>query len=190
VAETREQMRTQRAIEFLDRAAGKPWFWPAVGLFPSLDYVLPVLPNQLLMIGLSVLHPKRWRLIALVFVAASALGAFGTAWLIQFMGDNWAGIVPFGAGDSDTWKWAMDQVRSRGLLAVALLALLPVPPRTAVIACAVAGLPPEGIAAAVAAGRSVPATVIAFLCAKAPAILAKAPLVGRGVAAFLNRGKG
>lgn len=186
----REQARTLRAIEFLDRAAGKRWFWPTVGLFPVFDYVLPVLPNQLLMIALSALNPRKWWLVALVFVAASALGAFGTAWLIQLLGDAWAELMPFAPSDSDSWQWTLEQVRRWGLPAVAVLALLPVPPRLAVIACAVAGLPPEGIAASVAAGRSVPAIAIAFLSARAPAMLAGLPFVGRAASVFLDRRQG
>lgn len=188
MGEIEERNRTQRALAYIDRAAGKRWFWPAVGLFPSLDYLLPVLPNQLLMIALSVLHPRKWLLVALVFIAASAMGAFGAAWLIQYLGETWAGRLPFG-GEGEALHWAAGQVRRWGLLAVAVLALLPVPPRTAVIACALAGLPPEGIAGAVALGRTVPATAISFLSAKSPALLVKLPWIGPGAAAFLDRGK-
>lgn len=35
------------------------WFLPAVAIFPAADYVLPFLPNQMLLLALSVLHPKR-----------------------------------------------------------------------------------------------------------------------------------
>ncbi len=181
-----EQARTLRAVSFVHRSAGKPWFWPVVGLFPSLDYLLPVLPNQLLMIALSMLQPKKWPLVAMVFIAASALGAFGTALLIQALGEQWMRVMPFSPA-GEAWKWAMEQVQRWGLFAVGLLALLPVPPRTAVLACAVAGLPAEGIAAAVAIGRTFPAIAISWLSARAPGFLVKLPVVGPRAAALLAR---
>ena len=181
-----EQTRTLRAVSFIHRSARKPWFWPVVGLFPSLDYLLPVLPNQLLMIALAMLQPKKWPLVAMVFIIASSLGAFGTALLIQALGEQWTRVMPF-SPSGETWAWAMEQVRRWGLVAIALLALLPVPPRTAVLACAVAGLPAEGIAAAVAIGRTFPATAISWLSAHAPGFLVRLPVLGLRAAVLLPR---
>ncbi|MFI5617763.1 hypothetical protein [Streptomyces sp. NPDC051567] len=78
----------------LDRAAHRRWFLPVLAVFPLSGYALPVLPHQMLLTGLSALHPRRWRVIALTFVTASVLGAFLTAtavraagpWLLETVG--------------------------------------------------------------------------------------------------------
>ena len=51
--------RTARIVLWLDRVSGRPWFLPAVSAFPLCDYVAPVLPNQVLLLALTVLHPRR-----------------------------------------------------------------------------------------------------------------------------------
>ncbi|QDY80329.1 hypothetical protein [Streptomyces qinzhouensis] len=162
--------RAGRLLIRLDRAAHRPWFLPALAVFPLSDYVLPVLPNQLLLMGVSALHPRRWRTIALTFVAASAVGALLVATAVQSAGP-WlleaAGRLP-GSGEL---REASDVVNRHGALALAALALLPWTPRAAVLACALAGVPPWSIALAVLAGRPVPVTALALSGARTPRLL-------------------
>jgi uncharacterized membrane protein YdjX (TVP38/TMEM64 family) len=73
----------------------------------------------------------------------------------------------------------LEQIRVYGLPSLVGLAMLPWPPRTAVLACAVVGLPPVQVGLAVLAGRLVPATLYAFLGAKAPHILRRLASVDR-----------
>ena len=71
----RPPSRAARTIVALDRRADRPWFLPAIGLFPMSDYILPFLPNQMLLLGLAMLRPTRWISLAATFALATALGA-------------------------------------------------------------------------------------------------------------------
>jgi hypothetical protein len=52
--------RAARIILALERRSDRRWFLPAVGIFPLSDYVLPFLPNQMLLgRALGVLR-HRW----------------------------------------------------------------------------------------------------------------------------------
>lgn len=171
--------RPARALLALERQADRPWFLPAVGVFPLCDYILPFLPNQLLLAGLSMSLPRRWIVLALTFVAATAAGAtlivaaiqqFGTPVMEQILGE-----MP----EANAVTPVLAQIRRYGLPALAVIAMLPWPPRMAVLACALAGLPPVEVGLAVLAGRIVPATIYAGLGAKAPNLLRRNPRVDR-----------
>jgi len=168
-----------RTIVALDRRADRPWFLPVIGLFPMSDYVLPFLPNQMLLLGLAMLRPTRWISLGMTFVLATALGALLTAWAIQYWGRPlfdaiFADALPIGTASE------LDALVTRyGPVALTLLAMLPWPPRTGVIACALFGLSPVAIGLAVAAGRIVPTTGYALAGAHAPRLLRGWPRLGR-----------
>lgn len=163
--------RTQRIVLLLDRSADKPWFMPAVGAFPLMDYALPFLPNQILMISLSFLKPDRWRMIGIAFVAASALGAFLAALFVQAVDMAWLNDALGGVGESGTARTVGRMVSDYGVFALVALALLPVPPRAAVLVCAMAGIAPWLIGASVAAGRVFPVFITTYLASRAPEYL-------------------
>lgn len=175
-----EPSRTARTVIALDRIADRPWFLPTISLFPMADYVLPFLPNQMLLIALSVLQPRRWWLFALVFVLATGTGAWLTAYALQMAaGPNLLETVIGGRPDDGALTKTLALVESYGVWALALLAMLPWPPRTGVIVCALAGLPPLTIGLAVAAGRIVPAFSYGVLGAFAPHLLRRIGAVDR-----------
>lgn len=163
--------RTARLILALERRADRHWFLPAVGVSPLCDYVLPVLPNQVLLIGLSISLPHRWFALGITFIAATSLGAGLCAVAIQHWGqtvlDQWLGGQP----ETGSVAAVLETIRHYGLPALSLIAMLPWPPRTAVVACAIAGLSPVAIALAVMGGRIVPTVAMAAIGAKAPALL-------------------
>jgi hypothetical protein len=169
-----------RTVVALDGVADRRWFLPAVSVFPLSDYVLPFLPNQMLLVALSVLHPRRWLAFAATFVIAAAAGALLAALLIQTAAGPWLLETVFGGGaKAGTAGNVLRAIESYGLFALAALAVLPWPPRTAVIVCAVAGLTPLGIGAAVAIGRIVPAIAYALIGAKSPNLLRRVPMIDR-----------
>ena len=172
--------RTARIVLALDRVSGRPWFLPAVAAFPLCDYIVPVLPNQVLLLALTVLHPRRWWAFGLAWVAAGALGAFLAAVVIQAAGP-WLLDALFGGAPEPTGSAAaaLDLIEGWGLWALVPLSMLPWAPHTAVLLCAVTGLPPLGIAAAVALGRALPVGVYAFLGSRAPHLLGRIRSVGR-----------
>jgi membrane protein YqaA with SNARE-associated domain len=179
MAEAAAPSRTLRTVLALDRAADRPWFLPAVSLFPLADYVLPFLPNQMLLAALSVLQPRRWLVFAALFVAASASGAVLTAWAVQALGPWLLETIVGGAPERGAAADLLRVVERYGLAGLILLAALPWPPRTAVIVCALAGLPPLTIGLAVALGRTVPAGLLAIGGAKAPHVLRRVRSVDR-----------
>lgn len=163
--------RTVRTITALDRVADRRWFLPAVSAFPLTDYVLPFLPNQMLLVALSVLHPRRWLAFASTFTLAAGAGAALTAAAVQTVGPALLDAL-FGSGpEAGTAADVLAAVERHGLWALAGLAMLPWPPRTGVLVCALAGLPPVGIGAVVMLGRVVPATGYALAGAKLPHLL-------------------
>ncbi|MFH8618833.1 hypothetical protein ACH4E8_27730 [Streptomyces sp. NPDC017979] len=154
----------------LDRAADRPWFLPALAVFPLGDYVLPVLPNQMLLMGVSALHPRRWRTVALTFVTASVVSAFLVATVVQSAGTRLLEAAGQSAEPAELGDFG-GFVEQHGTLALAVLSLLPWTPRAAVLLCALAGLPPWSIALAVLAGRPLPVTLLAATGARAPHLL-------------------
>ncbi len=168
--------RPVRVLRRLDRAADRRWFLPATAVFPLSDYALPVLPNQLLLVILAVLHPRRWWALTVTFVTAAGLGAFLVATAVQTGGAWLLEVVP---ADPGALAGVTRQLRRYGLWALVALSLLPWPPRTAVLACALAGLAPWSIAAAVTAARLVPVTALALTGAKAPHLLRRWARVDR-----------
>ncbi|MGX2993573.1 VTT domain-containing protein [Streptomyces sp. JNUCC 64] len=175
--------RAVRALTRLDRAAHRRWFLPAVGVFPLGDYLLPVLPGQLLLAGLSALHPRRWWTLALTFVTGSVLGAFLTALAVRAAGPWLREAAGRLAPEAAELARIGDLVAADGPWALALLALLPWTPRTAVVACALAGISPWTIALAALAGRPVPLVVIALVSARAPGLLRRFRGVDRALTA-------
>jgi uncharacterized membrane protein YdjX (TVP38/TMEM64 family) len=84
-----------------------------------------------------------------------------------------------GVPDGGAAAHVLSAVRTHGLWVLAAMALLPPTPRTAVLACAVAGLPPIEIGLAVALGRTLPVFVLAATGAAAPKILRRLRMVDR-----------
>jgi uncharacterized membrane protein YdjX (TVP38/TMEM64 family) len=115
----------------------------------------------------------------LTFVLATTAGAFLIAGAIQEIGapvmEKLLGDLPEGDADASI----AGHIRTYGLTALVVLAILPSPPRTAVIACGLARIPAAQVALAVLAGRIVPATLYAAVGAKAPHLLRKIPSVDR-----------
>lgn len=179
MAEAAMPSRIARIILALDRAADRRWFLPAVSVFPLTDYVLPFLPNQMLLVALSVLQPRRWRAFALTFVLASALGALLTAYGVQAVGPWLLDTILGGRPDQGAAADVLAMIKRYGVGALMLLAALPWPPRTAVVVCTLAGLSPMTIGLAVAVGRTAPVGLYALVGAKAPYLLRRLSAVDR-----------
>ncbi|MEV3870206.1 VTT domain-containing protein [Streptomyces sp. NPDC002454] len=174
--------RTGRLLSRLDRSADRRWFLPAVGAFPLGDYVLPVLPGQLLLAGLAALHPRRWWPLVLTFVTGSVLGALLTALAVRAAGDRLLRVAGQLAPDRAEFQQAAELVAQHGPWVLAALSMLPFTPRTAVLACALAGVEPLTIALAVLAGRPVPLVLIGLAGARAPRLLRRSRRVDRVLA--------
>jgi hypothetical protein len=168
-----------RTIVGLDQVADRRWFLPAVSVFPMADYVLPFLPNQMLLVALSMLQPGRWWKLALTFVLATAAGALLTALAVQSVGPMILEFAFGGRPDAGATSDLLQAIARYGLPALTVLAMLPWPPRTGVLVCAMAGLSPVGIGVAVGLGRLIPATAYAAIGAKSPHLLSRFRLIDR-----------
>jgi hypothetical protein len=171
--------RPARVLLCLEQRSARAWFLPGVGIFPFLDYVLPFLPNQILLAGLSMTLPRRWVALAGTFAVATAAGAAMITAVIQLYGLPLVVQVVGNIPEASALRSAMELIRTHGLPALCTLAMLPWPPRTAVLACAVAGLPPAHVGLAVLAGRVLPASICAGLGAKAPQMLRRIDRIDR-----------
>lgn len=178
----RPTTRTGRVLVRLDRAAHRRWFLPTVAVFPLSDFALPIMPNQTLIMALSVLQPRRRWAIAFTFVAATSAGALLTASAVQAAGPWLLDYISGGRPDQGTFHDIIQQIERYGMWALAGLSLLPSPPRTAVLVCALAGISPWTIALAVLAARPVPVTVLTMVAATAPRLLRRFRPVGRVLA--------
>jgi hypothetical protein len=79
--------------------------------------------------------------------------------------------LPGETADDSVVRETMATIEDYGLWVLVGLSLLSWPPRAAVLACALVGLPPWAIALAVLAGRPIPAVGLALTGAKAPHLL-------------------
>ncbi len=157
--------RLARVLRALDQRAEQRHFLPLVSVFPLIGYLVPLLPTQLLLVALSFLHRARWLSIALSFLVATSVGAFLTSVLIQSFG---SGLKDHLLSNSASARQMAGIVETHGLWAIAVLALLPWPPRSAVLICAFAGLSPTAIAIAILVGRAAPTVQFAWISAHAP----------------------
>ena len=112
----------------------------------------------MLLVALAFLKPARWAVLALTFAVASAAGAGLIALAVQTLAPGAASWLTANVEAAGT---VFELVGAYGLWGLAALALLPAPPRTGVLLCAVAGVPPFGIAASALLGRLVAASAIA-----------------------------
>jgi hypothetical protein len=178
MVDRRKPGRLDALVRWALASAGDRRKLPVLGLFPVGDYALPFLPNQVLMMAVALIHPRNWALTALVFTFGSAIGAVATGFAIQSL------QTTFFADPAQSMNAGavMAFIRDWGITAVAVLALLPVPPRTAVLVTAYAGVNPLLIGGAVAIGRCAPALALCFVAARAPNAAARFPTLARALA--------
>ena len=127
----------------------------------------------------SVVLRHRWLALAATFVIASALGAMLVAFVIQSWGVPVVEALFEGPPEQSAAAPVIQAVQDWGLVGLAGFAMLPWPPRTAVLVCAIAGLSPLLMGFAVAAGRTLPVLLYAGVGARAPQLLRRFARVDR-----------
>lgn len=160
--------RFARVLRQIDSQAQRCRFLPLMSVFPLVGYLLPLLPTTLLLVSLAFLHQARWLSIALSFLLATSVGALLTSLLIQTVGGGFGETL---VSNNSSVRQITEFITAYGLWAIAILALLPWPPRSAVLICATVGLNPVAIALTVLVGRTVPTLTIAWISAHAPNVL-------------------
>ncbi len=169
---------TRRILIWAKEESQNPWTLPTLGIFSGLDYIAPIIPTQTTLILAATLHPKRWRFTAGCFAIGGALGAMLLAYAIEVLGLELVQRLFGDALDSAGLVGVSDSVRQYGVGALFILSCIPFPVRSAVAISALAGLPFFSIGLAVLGGRLLGFSLVAFLAARAPGVLAKAPGFG------------
>jgi hypothetical protein len=148
-----------RLSQWAARHVDRFWLPPVVAGFPAADFFVPVMPNQLLLIGLSALAPRRWPIFALAFAAGTASGGMAIAYAVQFIGIGPSGF-PGTNEAGDTVAEIARHIRLHGLWYLAAIALLPWTPRLTVVACATVGIHPLAILVTLFFARLVPSAAL------------------------------
>ncbi len=146
------------------------------------DFFVPALPTQTSVIALGLLQPQRAAWVALVFALAAAVGAGLLAVLL--MGAS-AYAQQFGeARFGSEWTQVVQTVRDYGVWAVLLASIFPSPPRLLTAATLLSGAAAWAVLLAVFAGKLIWFGLFLLLLTRAPALLARVPLLGRAVPRF------
>lgn len=173
MAEPRKASLAKRVSRWARQHADRPWLPLVVPAFPMADFVLPVMPNQLLLAGLSALRPSRWPVFALAFAAGTALGGAAVALSLQSLGAE-RGLFMSAEEAGGPLAEAIQKFRRHGLWFLAGVALLPWTPRLTVVACALAGFAPLAILATLLPARLVPCALLG-LAGACGAVLVERP---------------
>lgn len=166
-----------RLAAWARRRADRPWLPAVLPAFPAADFLVPVMPNQLLLAALSALAPRRWPVFALAFALGAAIGGGVIAFALQRLGLDLGTLLDRGEGS--LVAQALAHLRAFGLWYLAAMGLLPWTPRLTVVACALAGFPPLAIAATLALVRPIPCALLALLGAYGPRFAGKLPWLDR-----------
>lgn len=160
------------------RNARARWLPAPLTAFPAADFVVPIMPNQLLLIGLSMLAPGRWPVFTLAFALGTAAAGGAIALGLQSAGFE---LSRFVSADEAVGALAeaISQFERFGLWFLAAVALLPWTPRVSVVACALAGFAPLAIFATLLMARIVPCALLGLVGAHGPGLAARLPLVRR-----------
>lgn len=173
-------VRLARWLASRSRAPALPLALPA---FPALDFLLPVMPNQLLLVALSMLAPERWLAFALAFALGGAIGGAATAIAIQSFGLDFR-VMLGAAGESAEAARASAALRENGLWFMAIVALLPWTPRLTVVVCAALGIAPLAIGLTLLVARTAPACALALTGARSPQLALRSAWVRKVTASL------
>lgn len=164
-----------RVQQFINR----PWYVALVSLLAGLDLFILVVPSDGLMISAVLARRERWVSTFLWVTTGSALGALLLTGLIQGIGaEAMESLLP-SVFNTEGWSGTEAFLASYGAVALALLALSPLPQQPGVVLAALADMPPLVVFLAVWLGRAVKYGLFAWLAAYAPSQLRRFWVVRR-----------
>lgn len=133
--------RAVRLMVRLERLSGMRWYPAALGGVSLLDYYAPFLPLNTVLAAAVLPRPERWRSLGLSFAVGAALGAALLAAIIRLVGPEVVSWIGQSRG-APLWMRIEDFVDAYGIIALAALAVSPLPVRIAVVVLALAGTHP------------------------------------------------
>lgn len=158
----------KRAKRLLWEMSHSRWYIPLVGLLCIVAGATLLLPISALLIVAVMLRPQRWRSLWLVSSLAGGIGATILAHTLQVQGLEQIHLAFPELAASAIWQRTLVWIAEYGLLALAAVAALPLPQTPALVACALSKLSLPGILLAVAAGKLVKYSVLAWAVATFP----------------------
>lgn len=165
--------RLKHWFQTLQKYGDSIWYAPLVAVLAALDSFIVIVPTDGLLVGASILGPRRWIYNALVITIGSTLGAVALAALIQQHGLPFLlNIVP-GVDQSQVWHWTDQAMDNWGAIALFLFALSPLMQHPAVALAALAGMPLMEMFWIIFAGRIIKYTALSWISSHAPRLLHK-----------------
>ena len=160
-------------VQQIQHYAGRFWFPPFLGFLAALDNFIIVIPNDGILIGSSMLIPKRWFLLALSMAIGSTVGALALAALVELRGLPWVLEIYPGIHESQTWIIAVNLFEKYGLLMVFGVAMIPLAHQPFIILASLAETPYFKLAAVIFSGRLIKFSFMAYVGSHSPRLLPK-----------------
>ncbi len=138
------------------RLAARRWFLLALAVLTAADLFLVVFPVEGITLAAVLANRRRWIRPAIAMATGSTLGCWAlaeatyrhAAWVLERMGS---------LATSAGWQWMQAQIADHGTIAGPLIviagAYAPVPVQVVTVVPALAGMRPELLLPAIAAGR-------------------------------------
>lgn len=163
----------RKYVLWLEQFADRVWYPPLIAFLSALDNLIIIIPNDGILIGSSMLVPRRWAIFAISVAIGSTIGALTLGYLVEQNGLPW--IMEFypEIDQSRVWIWSDKFFGDYGLLLVFAVSLSPLLQQPVVILAALANTPLWQMAMAVFIGRFIKFMIMAFLGSHSPRLLKK-----------------
>lgn len=158
-----------RLETWIDRA----WAVPGLAMMAALDLFVMVIPTEGILISSVILRPKRWWSIALWITTGSAFGSLILAFITHHLGPLALESLFERSLSSPSWGQLELLVDQYGAIALALIALSPLPQQPAVLIAALGKMPVFDIAVMIWLGRFPKYFFFAWLASHTPKLLLK-----------------
>ncbi|AXQ99130.1 hypothetical protein [Pseudoalteromonas piscicida] len=173
----------RRVLNWISENGKKP---KAIAVLSGLsigDFFVPALPTQTSVMLLAWLQPKKILTIALMFAIAAAVGSSILILLATILESFLQSAIPSqDSANFEKWQTFKHYINEYGLYALALMSLLPTPPRTMVVLSLLAGISGYLIVATVLFGKLLWFTAVVLIVSRAPNWLPKIPWIGKKIA--------
>jgi len=165
--------RLKHWFQTLQKYGDSIWYAPLVSVLAALDSFIIIVPTDGLLVGASILGPKRWAYNAFVVTLGSTLGAVAFAALIQQHGLPFLLNILPDVNQSQVWNWTDSAMDEWGAIALFLFALSPLMQHPAVTLAALAGMPLTKMFWIIFAGRIIKYLALSWISSHAPRFLHK-----------------
>lgn len=169
----------QRCLKWIAKHGAKPKAIVILAIVSIGDFFIPALPTQTSVLLLAWLQPKRALWIILAFAMCAAAGASILVLLAGLLDQYLQMATPSQESKMhQQWITLQGYIKEYGLFALAIMSLLPTPPRTMVVLSLLSGLAWLPIITTVFVGKLMWFGTVVVLVNIAPQWLTKLPIIG------------